>query len=67
MKHFSSALSRLNLADFTPRVSAETKQSDLEAAEDAAVSRFRLVQDGSDMWELHRRSGATYSSVSAPG
>jgi hypothetical protein len=59
MKYFSSALPRLNVADFTPRVSAEAKQSDLEAAEDAAVSRLRPIQDGPDMWELHRGSAAT--------
>jgi hypothetical protein len=29
-EHFSSAMSRLDLTDFTPRVSAEAKQSDLE-------------------------------------
>jgi hypothetical protein len=65
MKHFSSALSKLALTDFTPRVSAEAKQSDLEIAEDAAVSRLRSMQDGPDMWELHRSSEVTVSSVPA--
>jgi hypothetical protein len=50
MKHCSSALSKLNLADCTPRVSAEAKQSDLETVEDAAISRMHPIQDGSDMW-----------------
>jgi hypothetical protein len=62
MKHFSSALSGLDLVDFTPRVSAEAKQSDLETVEDAAVSRLRPIQDGTDMWALHRSSAVTVSS-----
>jgi hypothetical protein len=66
MKHFSSALSRLDLADFAPGISAEAKQSDLEAAEAAAVSRLHPIQDGPDIWEMHRRSAVTESSVSAP-
>jgi hypothetical protein len=67
MKHFSSALSRLDLTDFMPRVSAEAKQSDLETVEDAAVSQLRPIQDAPDMWELHRSSAVTGLSVSAPG
>jgi hypothetical protein len=56
MKHFTSALSRFDLADFVPRVSAEAKQSDLETVEDAAVSRLRPIQDGPDVWAMHRSS-----------
>jgi hypothetical protein len=62
MKHVARELSRLDLADFVPRVSAEAKQSDLETAEDAAVSRLGPIQDGPDMWELHRSSAVTVSS-----
>jgi hypothetical protein len=66
MNHFSSELSRLDLVDFTPRVSAEAKQSDLETAEDATASRLRLIQGGPDMWELQRSIAVIGSSVSAP-
>jgi hypothetical protein len=48
MKHFSGALSRLDLAGFTPRVSADAKQSDLETVEDPAISRSHPIQDGPD-------------------
>jgi hypothetical protein len=67
MKHFSSALSKLDLTDFMPGVSAEAKQSDLETVEDAAVSRLRPIQEGPDMWELRRSSAVTGLSLSAPG
>jgi hypothetical protein len=58
----SAGLSRLDLTDFIPRVSAETKQSDLEIVEDAAVSRLPPIQDGIDFWEMHRRSAVTVPS-----
>jgi hypothetical protein len=59
MKHFSSAISKLDLADFTPRVSAEAKDKDAHIAEEAAISRLRQIQDSSDMWALHRSSAGT--------
>jgi hypothetical protein len=59
MRHFSGALSRLDLTDFTRRVTAEAKQSDLETTEDAAISRLRPIQDSPDVWELHRSSAGT--------
>jgi hypothetical protein len=59
MKHFSMGLSKLDLTEFTPRVSAEVKQSVLETVQDAAVSRLRPIQDGPDMWALHRSSAVT--------
>jgi hypothetical protein len=46
---------------------AEAKQSDLETAEDAALSRLRPIQDGPDQWQEHRNSAGTGSGISAPG
>jgi hypothetical protein len=66
MKRFSCALSELDLSDFTPQVSAEAKQIDLEIAEDAAISRLHRVQDGFDFWEMSRSSSVTGSGASAP-
>jgi hypothetical protein len=65
MRHFSNELSRLDLADFCPRVSAEDKQTDLETVEDAAVSRLRPIQDSPDIWAMHRSSADTGSGVYA--
>jgi hypothetical protein len=36
------------LSGFEPMPVAEAKQSDLEIAEDAAISRLRPIQDGPD-------------------
>jgi hypothetical protein len=49
-----------------PQPAAEASQSDLETAEDAALSRLRPIQDGSDQWEEHRSSAATGSGGPAP-
>jgi hypothetical protein len=46
---------------------AEAKQSDLETAEDPAISRLRPIQDGLDLWGIHRSSGDTVSGAPAPG
>jgi hypothetical protein len=62
MKHFPVALSRLDVTDFVPQVSVEAKQSDLESAEDAAISRLHQIHDGPDVWELHRSSEVTVPS-----
>jgi hypothetical protein len=48
MYRFSSALSTMDLSDFQPSVAAEVKQSDVETAEEAAISRLRQTQDGLD-------------------
>jgi hypothetical protein len=66
MNRFSSALSTMDLSEFQPSVAAEAKQSDLETAEDAAISRLRPIQDGLDPWENDRSSGATGSGAPAP-
>jgi hypothetical protein len=50
MKRFSSALSTMNLSEFMPSVAAEAKQSDIETAKEAAISRLRQIQDGLDFW-----------------
>jgi hypothetical protein len=62
---FSRALSAMDDDSFTPRPSAEAKQAELEMAEDAALSRVRLIQDGPDFW--HRSSAATELGGQAPG
>jgi hypothetical protein len=64
MRRFSSALSRLDFTDFTPRASAEAKQSDLRTVEDMAISRLRPTQDGPDMRVLHRSSADTVQATS---
>jgi hypothetical protein len=45
MRRFSSSLSALNLSEFQPSPSAEAKQSDLETAEEAAISSLRPMQE----------------------
>jgi hypothetical protein len=67
MKRFSSALSALDLKDFTPQVAAEAKQSQVETAEEAAISRLCPIQDSFDFWELSRSSSATVSGAPTPG
>jgi hypothetical protein len=38
MSRVSSSLSMMDLSDFAPLVNAEAKQSDIETAEEAAIS-----------------------------
>jgi hypothetical protein len=60
MSLFSHALSAMAKSDtFVPDPATEAKQSDLEIAEDAALSRLRPVHDGLDYWREHRSSAAT--------
>jgi hypothetical protein len=66
MKRFSAATSGLDLRDFTPQVSSEAKQSDLETAEEAATSSLCPIQDGFDFWELSRQSLRTGMGAMAP-
>jgi hypothetical protein len=65
MKHFSGAISKLDLTDFTLRVSAEAEDKDTHIEEEAEISRLRPLRDSPDIWELHRSSAATVPSVSA--
>jgi hypothetical protein len=66
MDHFSIALAEMNLGEFTPSVAAEAQQSEVNTAEEAAISRLRQIQDGIDFWE-GRSSLDTGSDASAPG
>jgi hypothetical protein len=66
MSRFSSALSTTDLSDFEPLVSAEPKKSDVETAEEAAISRLRPIQDDLDLWGMHGSSAATGSGAPAP-
>jgi hypothetical protein len=59
MSVFSQALAAMNLDDFVPHPAAEANQSDLEIAEDAALSRLRLIQDGGNQLEICRSSSTT--------
>jgi hypothetical protein len=64
---FSQAISAMpKSATFVPRPAAEAKQSDLETAEDAALSRLRPIKDGPDQWQEHS-SAATGPGGPAPG
>jgi hypothetical protein len=50
MSEFASALSQMNLSSFDPLVDAEAKQSSLDIAQEAAMSRLCIVQDATDYW-----------------
>jgi hypothetical protein len=67
MKRLSASLSTMGLSDFHPSVASEAKQSDVETAEDAAISRLRPTQDRLDLWENHRSSDVTGSGAPVPG
>jgi hypothetical protein len=56
----------MNLSEFMPSVAAEADQSNIETAEEAAISRFRPIQDGLDSW-ADRSSHDTGSGAPAPG
>jgi hypothetical protein len=66
MNRFSGSLSTMDLRDFQPSPAAESKQSDLETAEDAAITRLRPIQDGLELWRIQRSSGDTGSGGPAP-
>jgi hypothetical protein len=61
MTRFSCGLSTHRVDDFEPKPAAEAKQSNLETAEDVAISRLRPIQDGPDLWLEHRSSVAAFS------
>jgi hypothetical protein len=67
MNRFSSTLSTMDLRDFRPSPAAEAKQSDLETAEDAEISRLRPLQDGLELWEILSGSGDRGYGAPAPG
>jgi hypothetical protein len=46
MRCVSCGISEMELGEFEPLVAAEARHSDVETAEDAAISRLRPIQDG---------------------
>jgi hypothetical protein len=56
----------MDLSEFMPSVAAEAMQSEVEIAEEAAISRLRPIQDGLDFWG-DRSSPVPGSGISAPG
>jgi hypothetical protein len=66
MAKFSRALAKMRHKSWTPKSTAEAKQSDLHIAEDAALSRLRPIPDGSYQLEMHRRMCGTGSDAPAP-
>jgi hypothetical protein len=65
MSEFSCALSQTNLSSLDFRVDAEAKQSSLDIAREAALSRCCIVQGATDFWGLDRSSPDTGSGGSA--
>jgi hypothetical protein len=66
-RSFGGAYSEtMNVSEFEPSVAAEAKQSDIETAEEAAISRLGARQDGLDFW-ADRCSEGTGPGVPAPG
>jgi hypothetical protein len=59
MVQFSRALAKMKHKNWTPRSVAEVNEANLRIAEDAALSRLRIIPDSPDQWELHRSSAAT--------
>jgi hypothetical protein len=70
MNLYTTALSSLDCSDFTPRVHADAKDSDVGIAIEAAISRLLPIQDGTDLWSCipqeDRSSPATGSGAPAP-
>jgi hypothetical protein len=56
MDRFSEALSTMDLSGFAPLVSAGGSDKAVQVTEEAAISRLRPIQDGTDFWGL--RGGA---------
>jgi hypothetical protein len=69
MRLYTTALSSLNCADFTPQVHAEAEDSDVRTATDAAISRLLPIPDGPDLWSIigDMTSPVTDSGAPAPG
>jgi hypothetical protein len=63
MIRLSAGLSRMDLSEFEPSVAAQAKQSDVETARDAAISRLRPIQGGLDFWGMH---GGAVTGSGAP-
>jgi hypothetical protein len=63
MGQFSAALVGMDLSNFVPPVGAEAKQSCVDMAQEAAISRLCISQDAYDFWDLHRISADTGSGA----
>jgi hypothetical protein len=63
MAKFSYALASMRHKSWTPKSTAESKQSDIHIAEEAALSRLRPIPDGPDQWEVHQRLCGTGSGA----
>jgi hypothetical protein len=48
MTRFSISIYMMDLSEFMPSVAAKAGQKDVETVEEAAISRFRPIQDGLD-------------------
>jgi hypothetical protein len=66
MSRFLAALSTIDLSEFQPSVATEAKDSDVEAATNPAISRFRPIPDGLDFWGMHGGAVTGYGAP-APG
>jgi hypothetical protein len=67
MRKFSQDLAAMRHKSFVPKPAAEAMPSDLEIAEDAALSLLRPIPDGPDQWEVHIRCAVAGSGGPAPG
>jgi hypothetical protein len=57
----------MELDDFSPFVHGEAKQSHVDIAQEAAISRLCIVQDAYDFWGMSMQSSGTGSGAPAPG
>jgi hypothetical protein len=67
MREYSAALSEMDLSSFTPLVDSEAKQSHLEIAQEAPVSRLYPIQDAYDFWSLLEEQASRSSSGTGSG
>jgi hypothetical protein len=56
MTEFTCALSQMDVSSFEPLVDAEARQSSLDIAHEAAISRLCIAQDAIDYWYGEDRS-----------
>jgi hypothetical protein len=66
MTECTSALSQTDLSGFEPLVDAEAKQSSLDIAQEAAISRLCIVKDAVDFWYGGRTGPHTDLGGSTP-
>jgi hypothetical protein len=56
----------MDLSNFTPLVDGEAKQSYVQIAQEAAISRLCPIQDAYDFWGIDRSGPGTGSGGYAP-